>query len=143
VPGATTVRGVPVDLGKIASPVFIYGSRDDHIVPWPAAYASTQLLTGPKHFVLGASGHIAGVINPPAKKKRSHWTYTPPRGRFPEDADAWLAKAKEVPGSWWTEWHDWLARHAGKKIKAKKTYGNGSYRPIEPAPGRYVTVRAT
>jgi len=143
VPGATTVHGVPVDLGKIASPVFVYGSRDDHIVPWPAAYASTQLLTGAKHFVLGASGHIAGVVNPPAKKKRSHWTYSPPRGRFPEDADAWFAKAKEVPGSWWTEWHTWLAQHAGKKIKAKKTYGNARYWPIEPAPGRYVAVRAT
>jgi polyhydroxyalkanoate synthase len=143
VPGATTVCGVPVDLGKIASPVFIYGSRDDHIVPWPAAYASTQLLKGPARFVLGASGHIAGVINPPAKKKRSHWTFQPPRGRFPVDPDAWFAKAKEVPGSWWTEWHDWLATHAGKKVKARSTYGNTKYKPIEPAPGRYVAVRAT
>ena len=143
VPGATSVGGVPVDLGRIEAPVFIYGSRDDHIVPWPSAYASTQLLRGPKRFVLGASGHIAGVVNPPAKKKRSHWTYTPPRGRFPADADAWFAKASEVPGSWWTEWHDWLASHAGKKVKAKRTYGNARYRPIEPAPGRYVAQRAT
>jgi polyhydroxyalkanoate synthase len=143
VPGATSVRGVPIDFGKITSPVFIYGSRDDHIVPWPAAYASTQLLNGPKRFVLGASGHIAGVVNPPAKKKRNHWTYTPPRGHFPKDADAWFAKAKEVPGSWWTEWHDWLAQYAGKKVKAKATYGSPRYKPIEPAPGRYVAVRAT
>jgi len=142
-PGETTVGGVPVDLGRIASPVFIYGSREDHIVPWPAAYASTQLLTGPKRFVLGASGHIAGVINPPSKKKRSHWTYDPPRGRFPADADAWLAAAHETPGSWWTEWNAWLASHAGKKIKARRTYGNARYRPIEAAPGRYVAVRAT
>ncbi len=143
VPGATEVSGVPIDLGKIESPVFIYGSRDDHIVPWPAAYASTRLLTGPKRFVLGASGHIAGVVNPPAKKKRSHWTFQPPRGEFPEDPDAWLAAATEVPGSWWTEWHGWLASHAGRKIKAKATYGNARYQPIEPAPGRYVAVRAT
>jgi polyhydroxyalkanoate synthase len=142
-PGATSVRGVPVDLGQIASPVFLYGSRDDHIVPWPSAYASTRLLKGPKRFVLGASGHIAGVVNPPAKKKRSHWTYAPPRGRFPADADAWFAKATEVPGSWWTEWHAWLATHAGRKTKARTTYGNARYRPIEPAPGRYVAVRAT
>ena len=143
VPGATSVRGVPVDLGRIASPVFIYGSRDDHIVPWPSAYASTQLLKGPKRFVLGASGHVAGVINPPAKKKRSHWTYTPSNNRFPADADAWFAKATEVPGSWWTEWHGWLAAQAGRKIKARTTYGNAHYQPIEPAPGRYVAVRAT
>ncbi len=142
-PGETTVGGVPVDLGRIESPVFLYGSRDDHIVPWPAAYASTQLLQGPKRFVLGASGHIAGVVNPPAKKKRSHWTFTPPRGRFPADADAWLASATEVPGSWWTEWHGWLASHAGKKVKAPRDYGNARHRPIEPAPGRYVAVRAT
>ena len=141
-PGATTVRGVPVDLGKIKSPVFIYGSREDHIVPWPAAYASTQLLTGPKRFVLGASGHIAGVVNPPAKKKRSHWTFNPPRGRFPVDADLWMASATETPGSWWTEWNDWLAGFAGKKVKAKG-YGNATYKEIEPAPGRYVAVRAT
>lgn len=143
VPGATEVSGVPIDLGRIESPVFLYGSRDDHIVPWPAAYASTQLLTGPKRFVLGASGHIAGVVNPPAKKKRSHWTFQPPRGEFPEDAEAWMARATEVPGSWWTEWHGWLASHAGKTIKARATYGNARYRPIEPAPGRYVAVRAT
>ena len=142
-PGQTTVGGVPVDLGKIKSPVFIYGSREDHIVPWPSAYATTQILTGPKRFVLGASGHIAGVINPPSKKKRSHWTYDPPRGRFPEDADAWMASATETPGSWWTEWNDWLAGHAGKKVKAKATYGNAQYKPIEAAPGRYVAVRAT
>jgi polyhydroxyalkanoate synthase len=142
-PGETTVCGVPIDLGKIASPVFIYGSREDHIVPWPAAYASTQLLGGPKRFVLGASGHIAGVINPPSKNKRSHWTYDPPRGRFPADADAWMATATETPGSWWTEWNQWLAGHAGRKIKARRTYGNVRYRPIEAAPGRYVAVRAT
>jgi polyhydroxyalkanoate synthase len=142
-PGATTVRGVPVDLGAIKSPVFIYGSREDHIVPWPAAYASTQVLKGPKRFVLGASGHIAGVINPPSKKKRSHWTFDPPRGRFPADADAWMASATEVPGSWWTEWNAWLAGFAGKKVKARAGYGSARYKPIEPAPGRYVAVRAT
>ena len=143
VPGGTEVNGVPVDLGKIESPVFLYGSREDHIVPWPAAYASTQLLKGPKRFVLGASGHIAGVINPPAKKKRSHWTFQPRGGRFPADPDAWLAGATEVPGSWWVEWHQWLDALAGKRVKARATYGNVRHQPIEAAPGRYVTVRAT
>ncbi len=143
VPGGTEVSGVPVDLGKIESPVFLYGSREDHIVPWPAAYASTQILTGPKRFVLGASGHIAGVINPPAKKKRSHWTFQPRGGRFPADADEWLAGATEVPGSWWVEWHGWLDALAGKRVKARAKYGDARHKPIEPAPGRYVTVRAT
>jgi polyhydroxyalkanoate synthase len=143
VPGATMVHGTPVDLAKVKSPVFIYGSRDDHIVPWPSAYASTQILSGPKRFVLGASGHVAGVINPPAKKRRSHWTYQPSRGHFPKDADAWMKSATEVPGSWWTEWSAWLAGYSGKKVKAKAVYGNAKYKPIEAAPGRYVAVRAT
>ena len=142
-PGATEVCGVPLDLGKIQSPVFIYASREDHIVPWPAAYASTQILQGPKKFVLGASGHIAGVINPPSKKKRSHWTFDPPRGKFSEDADAWFASATETPGSWWPEWTTWLAKHAGKKVKTKAAYGNAQFTPSEAAPGRYVQVRAT
>ena len=94
-------------------------------------------------FTLAGSGHIAGVINPPAKKKRSHWTFDPPKGRFPADPDEWMASATESPGSWWTEWNGWLAGHAGKKVKARRTYGNARYQPIEPAPGRYVAVRAT
>lgn len=142
-PGATEVCGVPLDLGKIRSPVFIYASREDHIVPWPAAYASTQILQGAKKFVLGASGHIAGVINPPAKNKRSHWTFDPPRGAFPADADAWFAASTEKQGSWWPEWIAWLATHSGGKIKARSAYGNSRYKPSEPAPGRYVQVRAT
>ncbi len=142
-PGATEVCGVPLDLGKIQAPVFIYGSREDHIVPWPAAYASSQILKGPKKFVLGASGHIAGVINPPSKNKRSHWTFDPPRGKFSEDADAWFASSTETPGSWWPEWNAWLAKHAGKKIKVKAAYGNAQFKPTEAAPGRYVQVRAT
>ena len=142
-PREAIVCGVPVDFGKIAAPVFIYGSREDHIVPWPAAYASTQLLKGPKRFVLGASGHIAGVINPPVKKKRSHWTYAPPRGRFPADAKAWFAAATEAPGSWWPEWTEWLAAHAGKKVKARASYGDAKHKPTEAAPGSYVKVRAT
>ncbi len=142
-PGATTVCGVKLDLGKIRSPVFLYASREDHIVPWPSAYASTQILRGKKKFVLGASGHIAGVINPPAKKKRSHWVLDAPKGEFHEDPDHWFGHAKEIPGSWWGEWTTWLAGHAGKRVPAPKRYGDAQHKPIEPAPGRYVRVRAT
>jgi polyhydroxyalkanoate synthase len=137
-PGALTVCGEAVDLGTIDAPAFIYASREDHIVPWTGAYASTALLSGKKRFVLGASGHIAGVINPPAKKKRSHWTST----TTPNDPQRWLAGATENPGSWWTDWAAWLAPLSGKQIAAPKTLGSRKHKPIEPAPGRYVKQKA-
>jgi polyhydroxyalkanoate synthase len=140
-PNALTVCGQKIDLGNIDIPAYIYGSREDHIVPIGGAYASTQLLPGKKRFVMGASGHIAGVINPPAKKKRSHWIRDD--GKFPKTQAEWLAGAQEHPGSWWTDWAQWLKGHAGKQIPAPKAYGNGkAYKAIEPAPGRYVKARA-
>jgi len=138
VPGALTVCGEKVDLSRIEAPVYLYGSREDHIVPWESAYASTQILSGPKRYVLGASGHIAGVINPPQKKKRSYWT----NDQLDTDANQWLEGTTEHPGSWWTDWSDWLKQHAGKEIAAPKTPGNKTYKPIEPAPGRYVKQKA-
>ncbi len=141
-PGRLSVGGDAIDLGKVQLPAFIYGSREDHIVPWASAYATVGLINhgkrGNNRFVLGASGHIAGVINPPAKKKRSYWT----NDKLPHTADAWLAGATEHPGSWWTEWTAFLAEHAGGKTKAPARYGNARYKPIEPAPGRYVQVKA-
>ncbi len=139
-PGALTVCGESLDLSSITCPVFIYGSREDHIVPWPAAYASTGVLTGArdKTFVLGASGHIAGVINPASKNKRSHWI----NSQLPATADDWFKTATEQPGSWWPVWAGWLARHAGKQVAAPKAYGNRTYKVIEPAPGRYVKQKA-
>ncbi|MNT40367.1 Poly-beta-hydroxybutyrate polymerase [compost metagenome] len=90
---------------------------------------------------MGASGHIAGVINPPAKNKRSHWLRED--GKFPKTQPEWLAGAQEQPGSWWTDWAQWLKGHAGKQIPAPKGYGNGkAYKAIEPAPGRYVKAKA-
>ncbi|MGF6213596.1 PHA/PHB synthase family protein [Comamonas sp. 4034] len=141
-PGALTVCGEPLDVSKINMPIYIYGSREDHIVPIGAAYASTQVLGGKKRFVMGASGHIAGVINPPAKKKRSHWLRED--GKFPSGIDAWLQGADELPGSWWTDWMDWLAKSSGKKVAAPKAYGKArtAYKALEPAPGSYVKARA-
>ena len=138
VPGALTVCGEEVDLGKIDAPVFVYASRDDHIVPWAAAYASVPLFKGKRRFLLGASGHIAGVINPPAKGKRSHWT----GDRLPASADEWFAAATEHPGSWWPEWSAWLKPLAGKQVPAPKAQGSRQFKPIEPAPGRYVKAKA-
>lgn len=137
-PGRLTVCGEALDLGAIKAPVYIYGSRDDHIVPWKSAYASTRVLKGPRRFVLGASGHIAGVINPPQAGKRNHWC----GDRLPAAADDWFAGATEVPGSWWPDWSDWLAPKAGPLVAAPKGYGGRGFKAIEPAPGRYVKQKA-
>jgi polyhydroxyalkanoate synthase len=141
--GQLQVGADAIDLGKVQVPTFLYASREDHIVPWTSAYATTGLLNrakrGNNHFVLGASGHIAGVINPPAKKKRSYWTN---KGKLPDTAQTWLEGATEHPGSWWTEWSTFLAGHAGEQINAPRKYGNARHKPIEPAPGRYVKAKA-
>ncbi|HRM62650.1 MAG TPA: class I poly(R)-hydroxyalkanoic acid synthase [Acidovorax temperans] len=140
-PGKLTVCGEKLDLGQLTLPVYIYGSREDHIVPINAAYASTQVLPGKKRFVMGASGHIAGVINPPAKNKRSHWIRAD--GKLPATLEQWLEGATEHAGSWWTDWSHWLKAHAGKQISAPKTYGKGAkFKAIEPAPGSYVKQKS-
>jgi polyhydroxyalkanoate synthase len=140
-PGIVTVCGEKIDFRQVKLPVYIYGSREDHIVPITGSYASTQVFPGKKRFVMGASGHIAGVINPPAAGKRSHWTGA--EGKFPADANDWIASATEHKGSWWTDWSEWLKPLAGKQIAAPKTYGKGKQYPaIEPAPGRYVKAKA-
>lgn len=140
-PGKLTVCGQALDLGLVDIPLYIYGSREDHIVPITASYAASQILPGDKRFVMGASGHIAGVINPPAKHKRSHWLRAD--GALPPSHGEWLQGAQEHPGSWWTDWSQWLQGHAGKLVPAPKRYGKGrSYAAIEPAPGRYVQQKA-
>jgi polyhydroxyalkanoate synthase len=131
-PGKVTVCGEKVDLRKLDMPAYVYGSREDHIVPIGAAYASVNHLGGKKRFVMGASGHIAGVINPPAKKKRSYWT----NDKLAKTHADWLAGATEHPGSWWTDWSAWLKPHGGKQVPAPKRYGKGSTptRPSSPRP---------
>ncbi|WP_371873448.1 class I poly(R)-hydroxyalkanoic acid synthase [Massilia phyllostachyos] len=146
VPGALTVCGVPVDLGKIDAPVFLYGSKEDHIVPWEAAFASMNLLN-PKNakanrYVLGASGHIAGVINPASKNKRSYWVNDKGGKNRPKTAEAWFAGAAENKGSWWPEWATFLAENGGADVPAPTAFGNDRYQPTEDAPGRYVKARA-
>ncbi|MBI3285969.1 MAG: class I poly(R)-hydroxyalkanoic acid synthase [Burkholderiales bacterium] len=141
-PGELTVAGNKIDLGEIDAPVFIYGSREDHIVPWQAAFASLAVLNPQSkkrnRFVLGASGHIAGVVNPPAKKKRSYWK----NAQTELDAQSWLDGAQEHPGSWWPEWAAFLSEHGGKMVKSPLKPGNSNRSAIEPAPGRYVKIRA-
>ena len=136
-PGGVTLDGVPIDLGKIEAPSYILATREDHIAPWASAYAATRLYGGPVRFVLASSGHVAGVVNPPAANKYSHWI----NARIATTPEAWLAKAEEKPGSWWPDWRQWNARRSGKKVAAR-TPGSGKLKPIEDAPGAYVRVRA-
>ncbi len=137
-PGALTMLGERIDLGRIAMPAYVLASREDHIVPWRSAYRTVGLLGGDTTFVLAASGHIAGVVNPPAAGRRSHWT----NAVLADDADAWLERAQSAPGSWWTHWLAWLARHAGPRVRAPAHGGGDAHPPLDPAPGRYVVEQA-
>jgi polyhydroxyalkanoate synthase len=137
VPGKLTMCGQQVDLGSLDLPVYVLATREDHIVPWQSAYQSTRILGGKLRFVLGASGHIAGVINPASKNKRSFWINEDVK----PEADAWLAEATEMKGSWWLDWATWMQEHCGEQRAARKI-GTTKYKAIEPAPGRYVRERA-
>jgi polyhydroxyalkanoate synthase len=138
VPGKLTMCGTEVDLGRIDVPSYLLATEEDHIVPWQSAWRSTQLLGGKTEFVLGASGHIAGVVNPASKNKRSYWT----GAQSADNAQDWLACAGKQPGSWWNHWIVWVKQHAGDEVKARTKLGSSKHKPIEPAPGRYVKVRA-
>ena len=138
VPGRTIQCGVPVDLLKISIPTYLYASREDHLVPWNTCFESIKILGGNSTFILGASGHIAGVINAPAKNKRNYWV----NGALDGTKDDWLSSAESVPGSWWPHWSDWLRKQRGPLMAAPKKLGNKLYHLIESAPGRYVKQRA-
>ena len=137
-PGALTMLGQPIDLGRIHAPAYVYASRDDHIVPWKTAYRTPALLGSKATFVLGASGHIAGVVNPPESGKRNYWT----NDALPADPDDWLAGAISHRGSWWPHWYRWIDKHAGGRRAAPPSAGNAEYRPLDAAPGRYVVEPA-
>jgi polyhydroxyalkanoate synthase len=135
-PGGITLGGVPLDLRKIKTPSFLLSTREDHIAPWRSTYAATQLYSGPVKFVLSASGHIAGVVNPPGSKY-GHWV----NDSNPPTPEEWLAGATQVPDSWWPGWELWVSQYAGGEVPARQP-GDGKLTPIEDAPGSYVKVRA-
>jgi polyhydroxyalkanoate synthase len=135
-PGGITLGGVPIDLRKVKVPAFLLSTREDHIAPWRSTYAATQLYSGPVKFVLSASGHIAGVVNPPGGKY-GHWE----NDANPPTAEEWLAGATQHPDSWWPVWERWIAKYAGGEVPARQP-GDGKLAPIEDAPGLYVRVRA-
>jgi len=134
--GGISLANVSIDLRKIKVPIYFLSTRDDHIAPWRTTYAGTQLVSGPVRFVLGASGHVAGVINPPAANKYGYWT----NEGLSADPDLWLKEADYHQGSWWTDWAQWIANHGGGQVAARKP-GDGKLAPIEDAPGSYVSVR--
>jgi polyhydroxyalkanoate synthase len=137
-PGGIALGGLPLDLRKIKVPTFILSTKEDHIAPWASTYAATQLFSGRVKFVLAASGHIAGVVNPPSAHKYNYWT----NAKNPKTPEAWLDGAEAHPGSWWPDWIKWVARYGLGKVKARKP-GDGKLKPIEDAPGSYAKVRAT
>ncbi|HEX2651118.1 MAG TPA: class I poly(R)-hydroxyalkanoic acid synthase [Burkholderiales bacterium] len=139
VPGAVENCGVPVDLSRVDRPTFILATREDHIVPWQAAYRTIGLFSGEMTFVLGESGHIAGVVNPPAAGKRGYWISE----ERPSDPEEWRARAKQEKGSWWPLWAQWLERFKGGARKAPGKTGSTQHQAIEPAPGRYVKQKAS
>jgi len=139
VPGRTIQCGTPLDLGRIDVPVYLLATRGDHIVPWQTAYRSAALVGSDEvRFVLGSSGHVAGIVSPPSSSKRHFWC----GGKIGQDPEEWLATAEPQPGSWWSDWASWLRPHAGRRVKARRKLGGLAFRPIEPAPGRYVREKA-
>ncbi len=139
--GRSTMCGVKVDLDRIRVPCYALATEKDHIVPWQSAYMTARRLGGPVEFILGSSGHIAGVVSPP-EAGRGQFRALPRTGRsakLPADTDKWLAKAKANEGSWWPHWIKWLAQHSGRQVAAPERLGSFKYKPVEDAPGSYVT----
>src|SRR4051794_14378770 len=138
IPGSTTQCGTPIDLSKVRTPLYLLASREDHIVPWRSAYRSKNLIGKDPRFVLAASGHVAGVINPPSRNKRSHWL----NEGLDCEAEDWLDKAEEKPGSWWPDWDAWMKRHSSGTVASPAQAGNAHHTVIETAPGRYVKEKS-
>ncbi|MGQ0655906.1 MAG: class I poly(R)-hydroxyalkanoic acid synthase [Betaproteobacteria bacterium] len=137
VPGGIELRGVPIDLSRVKIPAYFISTVEDHIAPWKTTYRGARYLGGSVRFVLGGSGHIAGIVNPPAAKKYHYWT----NDSFPVEADQWFASAQQQPGSWWTDWQAWMDKiNGGEKVAARKP-GDGKLGVIEEAPGSYAKMR--
>jgi polyhydroxyalkanoate synthase len=139
-PGGIALADTPIDVGKVTIPTYFVSAIEDHIAPWKTTYAGPRLLGGKSRFVLSGSGHIAGMINPPAAKKYGYWT----NETLPDDAEQWLKGAKQHEGSWWDDWIAWLGPKLGTKVAARepgKGSGKSRLRAIEPAPGSYARLR--
>jgi polyhydroxyalkanoate synthase len=136
VPGGIELAGVPIDLSKVKLPAYFISTIEDHIAPWKTTYKGAKYLGGPVRFVLGGSGHIAGIVNPPAAKKYHYWT----NDAMADSAEQWFEGAAQRPGSWWEDWQGWIEPHGGGKAPARIP-GEGALRALEDAPGSYATMR--
>ena len=128
---------MPIDLGQIKTPTYFISTIEDHIAPWKSTYLGARRLAGPVRFVLGGSGHIAGIVNPPAANKYGHWIGA---AKLPESADAWLGAAKQHEGSWWTDWQAWVSKFDARKVPARDPR-DGKLKVLEDAPGSFVKFR--
>ena len=137
-PGGIEMNGVGIDLSSIKVPCYFLATRNDHIAPWHAVFESTKLVNGPTKYVMADSGHVAGVINPPDRKKYCYWT----NAEKTDDGQTWRDGASKHPGSWWPDWGKWIARHAGQKDVAPRKPGGAKLKPINDAPGAYVRKKA-
>jgi polyhydroxyalkanoate synthase len=135
-PGGITLAGTPIDLSKVKTPLYFVSTVEDHIAPWKTVYAGARVFNSAVRFVLGGSGHIAGIVNPPAANKYGYWT----NDKLVDEAEAWLASATQHPGSWWTDWQQWVDKRGGGKVAAR-TPGQGKLKALEDAPGSYVSLR--
>jgi polyhydroxyalkanoate synthase len=135
-PGGLSLKDTPIDLSRVKTPLYFVSTIEDHIAPWQSVYAGSRVFGSPARFVLGGSGHIAGIINPPAANKYGYWT----NDKAGDDADTWLDGATQHAGSWWTDWQAWVAQYAGAKVAARAP-GKGKLKALEDAPGSYVAVR--
>lgn len=140
-PNGITLLGTPINLSQVETPAYVVSARDDHIAPWQATYAATRLFKGPVEFVLGGSGHIAGIINPPVAEKYGYWTGATNGPLQPTAPETWLGSATEHKGSWWRHWGTWIDRFNDVAVPAR-TVGNTAYPPLEAAPGSYVKARS-
>ncbi len=136
-PGYLKINGEKIDVRKIKTPTYVLATKEDHIAPWVSCYPVTQMFSGEVRFVLGGSGHIAGIINPPSAGKYNYRTYS----KYPSDPMVWFEKSKEHPGSWWQDWNKWLLKKSGGMVNPRRP-GEGKLAPLEDAPGSYVKVIA-
>jgi polyhydroxyalkanoate synthase len=142
VPGGIELAGVPIDLRKVKIPSYFISTVEDHIAPWKTTYRGARYLGGPVHFVLGGSGHIAGIVNPPAAKKYHYWTSE----ALPPTAEEWFSGATQHPGSWWEDWQAWMKQRnaessEGVMMVPARTPGDGALQPLGDAPGSYAMLR--
>ncbi len=137
-PGGITIDGVAIDLGKIKTPCYFISTIEDHIAPWKSTYAGARNFGGPVRFVLGGSGHIAGIVNPPAANKYGFWIN--PAAKLPATPDDWLAGAQQNAGSWWTDWQAWLTAMDSEQTEPRDP-AKGKLKVLEDAPGTFVKIR--